>query len=106
MRPPCEVVVKEILPAIRSILVRDLSDRYGMSQTEIADSLGITQPAVSQYLGSSRGSADLIENLKEAGVYSDLRDLSDYIANGDPERSQIVGKYCKICRSMDKEDII
>lgn len=106
MRPPCEVVVKKVLPAIRSILVQELSDRHDMSQTEIADSLGITQPAVSQYLGSSRGSSDLIESLKDAGLYSELQSLSDEIANGNPDKPQIIEKYCKVCESMGKEEIL
>lgn len=54
MRLPCERVVNDALPIVRSLLARDLKDK-GYSQTEIADLLDVTQPAVSQYLSASRG---------------------------------------------------
>lgn len=106
MKPPCEIVVKKILPAIRSILVKDLSKRHNLSQTKIADYLGITQPAVSQYLSSARGVSKIEGNLKETGLYSKLRDLSDEIAEGNTKKSKIIKKYCKICNSMGEEEIL
>lgn len=54
MRLPCERVVNEALPAVRSMLANELQAK-GYSQTEIADLLNITQPAVSQYLSATRG---------------------------------------------------
>lgn len=54
MRLPCERVVNEVLPAVRSLIAKDLQEK-GYSQTEIAELLHITQPAVSQYLNASRG---------------------------------------------------
>lgn len=106
MKPPCEVVVKRILPAIRSILVKDLSQRHELSQTKIAKQLGITQPAVSQYLGSARGSSKLKEVLKESGLYSELKKISDEIANGSTQKTQVIEKYCEICKSMGEEQIL
>lgn len=106
MKPPCEIVVKKILPAIRSILVKDLSKRHKLSQTQIANYLGITQPAVSQYLGSARGAGKIKEKLKETGIYPELKDLSDKIAEGDTKKSKIIKKYCKICNSMGEEEIL
>jgi len=43
MFTPYEVIVKTILPAIRSILVRELAEKYGYKQMEIARHLYITQ---------------------------------------------------------------
>lgn len=106
MKPPCEVVVKRVLPAIRSILVKDLTERHDLSQTKIANQLGITQPAVSQYLGAARGSSKLKENLQESGLYSELKKLSDEIANGTTQKTQIIKKYCEICNSMGEKEIL
>lgn len=106
MKPPCEVVVKKILPAIRSILVKDLTERHELSQTEIAEKLGITQPAVSQYLGSARGASELRESLEKAGLYSQLHKLSDEIAEGTAQKTRIIKKYCELCNSMGEEEIL
>lgn len=51
---PQEVEVWYILPAIRSALCHELSGR--LSQKQIAALLGITEPAVSQYIKGKRGS--------------------------------------------------
>lgn len=106
MKPPCEVVVKRVLPAIRAMLVEDLAQRHELNQTEIAERLGITQPAVSQYLSSSRGTGGVGGILKEKGLDKDLREFSDLIASRDASRSQIIKKYCELCSSMGRDEIL
>lgn len=49
MKLPSEVVVETFLPTFRSLLAEELSDR-GFTQNEIADRLGVSQPAVSKYV--------------------------------------------------------
>jgi len=52
---PQEVEVFYILPAVRRELTRHMKAE-GKSQKEIAKLLGVTEPAVSQYLSSKRAS--------------------------------------------------
>ena len=54
MKPPCEVIVWYVIPTIRAELAKELV-KMGMSQKEIAERLGITQTAVSQYIKDKRG---------------------------------------------------
>ena len=49
MRPPCEVVVWYVIPAIRSDLTKELLN-LGMKQKQVCDVLDISQPAISQYV--------------------------------------------------------
>ncbi|MHA1736485.1 MAG: transcriptional regulator, partial [Candidatus Thorarchaeota archaeon] len=51
MRPPCELVQREYLPALRSTLAAALHAR-GLSQNRIAAMMDITQAAVSKYLSN------------------------------------------------------
>jgi predicted transcriptional regulator len=60
-----EVVANELLPAVRSILARKLSEEYGLNQREIADLLDITQPAVSQYLNEKRADQSIVEKIED-----------------------------------------
>ena len=54
MKPPCEVIVWYVIPTIRAELAKELV-KMGMSQKDIAERLGITQSAVSQYIKDKRG---------------------------------------------------
>ncbi|KXB02662.1 hypothetical protein AKJ45_03050 [candidate division MSBL1 archaeon SCGC-AAA261F19] len=65
MKPRCKVVVKQVLPAIQERLVKELIQCHKLSQVEIAEKLGITQAAVSQYLSSSRGAGKAEKILKK-----------------------------------------
>ncbi|MDZ7688055.1 MAG: thiamine-phosphate synthase family protein [Halobacteriales archaeon] len=49
MKLPSEIVVESFLPTFRALLASELSDR-GFTQNEIADRLGVSQPAVSKYV--------------------------------------------------------
>ena len=64
MKFDLEVVAGELLPAVRSIVATDLSKEYGLNQEEIAEQLGITQPAVAQYLSKSRADQEVVEKLR------------------------------------------
>ena len=55
LKPPCEFAVRYILPAIRFMIAKTLIEKYGFSQSAVAEILGVTQPAVSYYVRSRRG---------------------------------------------------
>ncbi|KXA91720.1 hypothetical protein AKJ57_00075 [candidate division MSBL1 archaeon SCGC-AAA259A05] len=94
------------MPAIRSILVKDLSERHGFRQTEIADKLGVTQPAVNQYLRSARGDTELEKGLKKAGLFESVKELADKIASDSLENPQIVKEYCNLCNLMGRKGML
>lgn len=64
MRFDVEVVCEEVLPALRSIMASRLSEDFGLKQGEIAEKLGLTQPAVSQYLSGNRADHNIVETLE------------------------------------------
>ena len=67
MRPPCEIVQRDFLKAVRTFVARSLRDE-GFSQTEIASKMDLTQAAVSKYLNQP------ITKTKLAGEISLLSD--------------------------------
>ena len=50
---PCEIFVKEFLPALRGLMAHELRNR-GLSQSRIASLLGVSQAAVSQILSKDQ----------------------------------------------------
>ena len=64
---PQEIEVWYLIPAIRKELAKIFISKYEMSQKEIADILGLTESAVSQYLKDKRGN-QLKFNLNERKI--------------------------------------
>ncbi len=94
MRPPCEIVQKEYLPAVRSMLAIALHER-GMSQSRVAEQLEITQAAVSKYFSSPilpMIGRDAIEHLVD--------DLVDSIVRGEATSDQMVQALCSTCMML------
>lgn len=52
---PQEIEVWYLIPALRRELARIFIEKYDLSQKKAAEVLGITEPAISQYLSSKRG---------------------------------------------------
>ena len=48
MRLDCEIISQDFLPVLRSAIAKELAS-MGLNQKQVADILGISQPAVSQY---------------------------------------------------------
>ena len=54
MLMPCEIVVKTVLPVMRAMVAKELIKVYNLKQVEVADLIGVTQAAVSQYVRGER----------------------------------------------------
>ena len=68
---PQEIEVWYLIPALRRELAKIFIDEHKLSQKKVAEILGITDAAVSQYVNSKRGSEvkfskDEIEKIKKA----------------------------------------
>ncbi len=105
MKPFCEVVVGSVLPAIRSIMTRELITKYNMTQQEAADILGITQAAVSQYNRKSRGSkAKSLENEKDIMLMIEY--LTKDIVDKRIKARQINKRFCDICKKIREKQLL
>lgn len=76
---PGEVVVDEVLPTVRAMLARELADR-GLTQQTIADNLGVTQAAVSSYLGTDLDRTGPIAG--DPRTQATVERIADGMANG------------------------
>jgi len=105
MKPFCEVIVSSILPAIRSIITKELLGTYGLTQKEAADLLGLTQPAISQYSRESRGfKVKLLE--KQPEIMKMIDDLTKDIVSERMSPKQIQSKFCEICKNIRESRVI
>jgi predicted transcriptional regulator len=91
MKSPCEEIVWDMLPCIRAAIAEELANRE-ISQKEISRLLGITPPAVSQYISKKRGcSIEFDDEIKEA-----IRILADDLVQNRVDN--LVERICEICK--------
>jgi len=90
---PQEVEVWYVIPAIRSNIAENLL-KLGMKQKEIADVLGITEAAVSQYLGGKRASGIKFDQK----VKNEIKKISKKIYVSKKSASQEISKLLDMIR--------
>ena len=98
MKSPCEQVVWDVLPGIRAAIAEALVKR-GMAQKEVSELLGISPPAVSQYVSKKRGyNIEFGKEIKES-----ISKLTDDL--WEKKIDNPAKGICEICRMMrDDED--
>lgn len=89
MKLPCERFVEK-LPALRALITKEIVNTFGLTQEQAAKKLGITQPAISQYLKGSRGR----NILADKKLKKEAREISKKIMKGKSEFPKTV---CSIC---------
>ncbi|MEM3852534.1 MAG: helix-turn-helix domain-containing protein [Methanomassiliicoccales archaeon] len=62
MHLPSELEAMVVIPELRAMLARELAARRRMSQNEIALLLGVSQPAISNYISGVRGTAGALSS--------------------------------------------
>ena len=75
-----EVVVEQFLPTFRSMLAEGLRER-GLTQSEVATILGVSQSAVSKYVHGNVARNDRV--LENERVQALVADLAEGLADGD-----------------------
>lgn len=101
---PCEIAAKAVVPTIRAMVAKKLNQAYHMKQNDIANLLGITQSAVSQYLNNVRGKAIDLEGVEE--IEPIVKDLVHIIIAKRPNTRFICAKYCEACRIIREKRML
>ena len=92
-RAPCQIIVWDVLPAIRAALAAELV-KNGVSQLETARLLEMAPSAVSQYLSKKRGYRIEFED----EVLESIRELAADLQGGTVQN--ITPRVCAICRQL------
>lgn len=91
-RTPCEYLLWNLLPAIRSEIARSMVNDFGLNQKEAAEKLEIQPAAVCMYLSDKRGKSDINNEsfLKEIKISAEK-----IIKN---RNTDIVNETCRLCK--------
>lgn len=101
---PCEIAVKSLVPAIRSLIARELVQSYGLKQKDVARLLGVTQTAVSKYTRHVRGTVLKIEEVEE--VQPMIKEIVVSLANGRMSRYELAAKFCVACETIRRKGLM
>ncbi len=77
---PQEIEVFFILPALRRDLARSMKEKLGLDQKTIAKRLGITEPAVSQYLNNKRATKVVFSPRVDSAILLSSKKILDNIS--------------------------
>jgi hypothetical protein len=98
-----EVVVDEFLPTLRSMLATDLRER-GLTQTEVADLLGISQSAVSKY---AQGEVEVNKAVRtDERVVRLVERLGEGLADGSMSPVQALAEAEVLVRQLERGDLL
>jgi predicted transcriptional regulator len=104
MDPQCEIIGKYVLPLFRSMLAKELVQKYKFSQTETAKKLGTTQAAVSQYLSSKRAYKG-IERVEEylPRIQAMAEETARKLVNREISARDVTPDFCGLCVTFCKK---
>ncbi len=101
----CEIVVGEVLPALRALITNELIKNYDLTQQQVANKLGLTQPAISQYMKYLRGeNGKKLQKNKKFMII--VKKFSKDIANGKMSSNDTMRKILEISHLIVHKKII
>lgn len=106
LRPPCELVVRYVLPAFRSLVAKELVSKYNFSQMAVAEKLGTTQATISYYLYSKRGDKRLRQLESIPTIQSAASKIAQGIATKKLSSFEPMLTFCKLCMTLRNRDVV
>jgi len=101
LKPGCEGFAKKIVPILRARIAQTLASDYEMQQHEISKKLGVTQAAVSFYLGKERG-ADVSITKKFPDIDKTAKKMAKVLYEGKSEEA-LTALMCDLCQKLRKK---
>jgi predicted transcriptional regulator len=95
-------MVRHILPGLRSAVAVELRESYKLSQLDISNLLGVSQPAVSQYMRQIRG----VRMLKNDAVRKNISNLCEKIYRNRIGYPEIMVEFCELCQLIRRERLV
>ncbi len=106
---PQEIEVWYIIPAIRKELATLLTKEYGFSYEKAGKAIGVSKPAVSQYLSNKRANKVCLDKKTSEEVKKSAKRIAKDVSVSMTEMQRLL-KYmkdnhcsCDVCKQYNKE---
>ncbi|MDH5770055.1 MAG: helix-turn-helix domain-containing protein [Candidatus Bathyarchaeota archaeon] len=101
---PCESVARYLIPIFRSLVAKELVEKYDFTQDEAAEKLGTTQAAISQYIHSKRGYKGIEQFNKSLPEIQALASkTAKRMATEKMKADEVISSLCKLCELLREE---
>jgi len=101
---PCEVGVKTVLPAVKAVMARSIIEKHGLNEEQTAALLGLSQSAVSRYVGRERGNLLQIENSTE--VLALIDHMVTFLIKEPNNKEEILNLFCQTCTTIREKGLM
>ena len=101
---PCEVGVKTVLPAVKAVMARSIVTKHGLNEKQTADILGLSQSAVSRYIGRERGNLLEIEGTTEVVILIDQ--MVTHLIKRPDNKTEFLRLFCQTCQTIREKGLM
>ncbi len=101
---PCEVGVKTVLPAVKAIMARTIVEKHGLNEKQTANLLGLSQSAVSRYVGRERGNLIAIEGTAE--IVTLIDQMVAYLIKQPNNKTEFLKLFCQTCQTIREKGLM
>ena len=98
MKLPSEIVVESFLPTFRALLAEELSER-GFTQNEIAERIGVSQPAVSKYVAGAVEIEPLY--VEDERVHETVERVAEGFEDGTTDGYETLAEVLGLVRALE-----
>ncbi|MCW4001385.1 MAG: hypothetical protein NWE93_14225 [Candidatus Bathyarchaeota archaeon] len=102
---PCEVGVKTVLPAVKAIMARTIVEKHGYNEKQTANLLGLSQSAVSRYVGRERG-ANMVALESTAEIITLIEEMVVCLIEDPENRSRVLELFCQTCATIRQKGLM
>ena len=104
---PAEIESTKLIPALRAIIAKKLSQEHKIREDEISKMLGVTQAAISNYIRGTRGDPQLIQKLlSEEQVAKMINEISDGLSSSMAYTPSSLSKFISLCNYIKSSLLI
>ena len=92
---PYEIISKSALPAFRAMVSKRLTEKYKLTQQQVAIRLGVTQASVSNYARKARGmmlNLEVDPNLSRAADH-----VAEVLSSEKPDQREALRLMTEVC---------
>ncbi|MBO3798242.1 MAG: hypothetical protein QXP19_01290 [Thermoproteota archaeon] len=98
----CEHMVRYVVPALRMLISRQLSEKYSLNQIQVARMLNVTQPSVSNYMGRRKGSVKIRRYLSNSVVNEYAGNMARKLFEKGLSLKELEEDICSLCAELRK----